>query len=104
MTQMSDHSLGFAGKRVRGARHGDIETNLPRITQLVNAQRLGSINPRRVSVPYWLSHRLVAVMLWLIRPLGGDAQVFRLLGRQLGQFHAELVEVESRDFFVQMFG
>ena len=43
-------------------------------------------------------------MLRLVRALRGQAEIGGLLIRQLGELHADLVEVEGRDLFVEMLG
>src|SRR4051794_32930437 len=47
---------------------------------------------------------LVAVMVRLERALDRHADVGGLLGRQLGQLHAERVEVQARDLLVEVLG
>ena len=47
---------------------------------------------------------LVPVVLRLVRAVDRDAEVLGLLRRQLGQLHAELVEVQPGDFFVELLG
>src|SRR6266568_1355819 len=46
----------------------------------------------------------VAVVLRLVRPLGRDADVRRLLRRELRQLDAELLEVQARHLLVELLG
>ena len=46
---------------------------------------------------------LVPVPLALVGTFDGDADVVGLLLRERGELGAELVEVEARDFFVELF-
>lgn len=46
----------------------------------------------------------VAVMVGFEGPLGGEAQVFGLLVRQLGQLHPQFVQMGSSDLLVQLRG
>lgn len=46
----------------------------------------------------------VAVMVRFEGPLGGEAQVFGLLVRQLGQLHPQFVQMGSSDLLVQLRG
>src|SRR5689334_10546428 len=48
------------------------------------------------------SPALVAVVVGLERPLDGNADVGRLLGGEIGQAHAERVEVQPRDLLVEV--
>src|SRR4051812_28064787 len=47
---------------------------------------------------------LVAVVVGLVRALDRHADVGRLLGRELGELHAEAVEVQARDLLVEVLG
>src|SRR3954447_1683541 len=47
---------------------------------------------------------LVAIVVRLERPLDGDADVGRLVGRELGQPDPERVEVQARDLLVEVLG
>src|ERR1051325_9333158 len=47
---------------------------------------------------------LVAIMLRLVRAFHRHAEAVSLLLRQLGQLHADLFEVQARDFFVELLG
>src|SRR5438552_6203568 len=53
------------------------------------------------SVAKW---RSVSIRFRLVRPLGLDADVRRLLRRQFRQFGAELIEMQSGDLLVQLLG
>src|SRR5436189_4309859 len=46
--------------------------------------------------------RSVPIVLALVRAVDRHADVLRLLGRELRQLHAELREVQPRDFFVEV--
>ncbi len=41
-------------------------------------------------------------MLGLIRPVDVDTEILGLLRRQTRQLHADLLEVQTRDFFVEL--
>jgi len=43
-------------------------------------------------------------MIRLIRPVHIDAQVVGLLGSEHGEVHTELLQVQTRHFFVQLLG
>ncbi len=43
-------------------------------------------------------------MLRLERPFGGDAEVVGLLLGELRELHADVVEVQAGDFFVEFLG
>src|SRR5688572_24555947 len=45
---------------------------------------------------------LVPVVIRLVRPLDRNADIRRLLLRELRELRAELPEVETRDFFVEV--
>ena len=36
-------------------------------------------------------------MLWLKRPVGGDPDIVRLLFGKFGQFHADLLQMQTRE-------
>ena len=46
--------------------------------------------------------RLVAVVLWLVRAFGCDADIFSLILGQFGQLGADFVEMQAGNFLVQM--
>ena len=48
--------------------------------------------------------RSVAVVLGLVRPFDRHVDVLGLLGRQPGELHPELVEVEPGDLLVELLG
>ena len=51
----------------------------------------------------WLTiSRSVAIVIRLERPLLRQTEIFRLLARDLRQLHADLVEMQRGDFFVEM--
>ena len=41
-------------------------------------------------------------MIRLVRPFHGDAEVGGLLGGERGQFHADLFQVQARDFLARL--
>ena len=45
---------------------------------------------------------LVPIVIRLVRPFHRHAEVLGLLRRQRGQLHADLLQVQARDFFVQL--
>src|SRR6202012_2566996 len=47
---------------------------------------------------------LVAVVVGLVRAVDADAEVGRLVGRELGQPDPERVEMQARDLLVQLLG
>src|SRR5215212_9496398 len=51
-----------------------------------------------------LERGLVAVVLGLVGAFNRDAEIFALLRGQLGELDADLLEVKTRDFFVELFG
>jgi len=60
---------------------------------------------------HYVAHRpvlgasnLVPVMIGLVGPVHRNIDVIRLLVGQLGQLHPNLVEMQPRDFFVELFG
>ena len=42
--------------------------------------------------------------MWLVRTLGGNAQVLGLVGGKLCQFGRDAAEMKRRNLFIQMFG
>lgn len=50
-----------------------------------------------------LNLNLVSIVIWFERTHLIHSQILGLLVRKLCQLHAELVEVKSRDFFVEVF-
>ena len=49
-----------------------------------------------------LSNRLVAVVFWLVGAFHGNAEVVGLFFAELGELHADFLEVEAGDFFVEL--
>ena len=49
-------------------------------------------------------HKLVAIMLGLVRAIDRDAKVIGLLLGEAGELHADLFEVQAGHFFVKFLG
>lgn len=50
-----------------------------------------------------VNHDLVAIVFWLVGAFYWDAEVFGLGGGELGEFYAELGQMQAGDFFVEFF-
>ena len=52
----------------------------------------------------FLLFELVTIMLWLERAISAHADIAGLLFVQLGQLHADAIQVQTRHFFVEVLG
>src|SRR3984957_5483101 len=71
--------------------------------------RSSSGRSRRLTPSNWCADLvrwiyLIPILIGLVRPADRDADIARLLVGQLGQLHADLVEMQPGDLFVEMLG
>src|SRR5207245_7832640 len=75
-----------------------------RTTRFTAAEWKGGGGPRLSAPQSRVTLRLVPVVLRLVRSLGRDADVRRLLGSEPGELHAQLLEVQARHLLVELLG